>query len=266
MHNRTGLILCLLIAYRKGSSMLTHEPLPSPDDRTAATRRRLLHVAATLVATAPLAALAADGNALASPRTLATAPRPIRTAVLVPRFGGDATADWYAAASAHLVGLGIRSKVVSLMPKPTAPGINETVAAIAKAVGDNATEIAQTILIGHSVGSRALLAYLNRHGAHRSFAGLVSVAGWFTVDDLVNYPTLTPWVNMDLNFALITAAAGPITVHLSDNDPFTADWRTNAAEWLGKLGATVHIAHGAAHYMTTSPGPVLDTIRVASNR
>jgi len=36
--------------------------------------------------------------------------------------------------------------------------------------------------------------------------------------------------------------------------------------WLGKLGASVHIAHGAGHYMTTSPGPVLDTIHVASLR
>jgi hypothetical protein len=35
----------------------------------------------------------------------------------------------------------------------------------------------------------------------------------------------------------------------------------NAADWLGKLGAAVHIAHGAGHYMTTNPGPVLDTIR-----
>ena len=71
---------------------------------------------------------------------------------------------------------------------------------------------------------------------------------------------------MDLNFTSIASAAGQITVLLSDNDPFTADWRANAADWLGKLRAAVHIAHGAGHYMTTSPGPVLDTIHVASLR
>ena len=156
--------------------------------------------------------------------------------------------------------------MVSLLPEPTAPGIDETMAAVAKAVGDDPREIAQTILIGHSVGSRALLAYLSRHGAHRTFAGLISVAGWFTVDDLKSYPALAPWVNMDLNFAAIASAAGPINVHLSDNDPFTADWRANATEWLGKLGAAVHIAHGAGHYMTTSPGLVLDTIHATSHR
>jgi predicted alpha/beta hydrolase family esterase len=238
--------------------------LKSADGRTkATTRRRLLHMAATVAAFAPLAALAAEGTAQASPVTpAATAPRRIRRAVLVPRFGGDATADWYPTALRQLADLGIRAKVVSLLPDPTAPGIDETVAAIAKAVGDNPQEIAQTILIGHSVGSRALLAYLSRHGVHRTFAGLVSVAGWFTVDDPI--PSLAPWVNTDLNFASIASAAGPITVHLSDNDPFTADWRANTADWLGKLGAAVHIAHGAGHYMTTSPGPVLDTIRVAS--
>jgi uncharacterized protein len=71
---------------------------------------------------------------------------------------------------------------------------------------------------------------------------------------------------MDLNFASIIAAAGPITVYLSDNDPFTADWKTNATNWLSKLGAGVHVAHGAGHYMTSNPGPVLDTIYVASQR
>jgi hypothetical protein len=70
---------------------------------------------------------------------------------------------------------------------------------------------------------------------------------------------------MDLDFASIASAAGPINVHLSDNDPFTADWRANAADWLGKLGAAVRIAHGAGHYMTASPGPILDTIHVASH-
>ena len=247
--------------------MLTNDSLRSADGRIeATTRRRLLRMAATLAATSPLAALSASGTAQGSPVTPATAPRRIRTAILVPRFGGDATADWYSAALPQLAGLGIRTKVVSLLPEPTAPEIDETVAAIARAVGEDPHEIAQTILIGHSLGSRALLAYLSRHGAGRTFAGLVSVAGWFTVDDVTSYPAVAPWVNMDLNFASITSAAGPITVLLSDNDPFTADWRANAADWLGKLGAAVHIAHGTGHYMTNSPDPVLDTIHVAALR
>ena len=247
--------------------MLTNDSLRSADGCIeATTRRRLLQMAAAVGVTAPLAALTAGGTAQASPVVPATAPRRIRKAVLVPRFGGDATADWYSAALPQLADLGIRTEVVSLLPEPTAPSIDATVAAVAKSVGDNPQEIAQTILIGHSVGSRALLAYLSRHGAHRTFAGLVSVAGWFTVDDLISYPALAPWVNMDLNFASIASAAGPITVLLSDNDPFTADWRATAADWLGKLGALVHIAHGTGHYMTTNPGPILDTIHVASLR
>jgi len=247
--------------------MLTTGSLRSATGRrNATTRRRLLRVAAMVAAIAPIAALSGTGALPRSSVMPAAAPRRIRTAILVPRFAGDASADWYSTASAQLAELGITTKVVSLLPKPVAPGINETVAAISKAVGDDPYEISQTVLIGHSVGSRALLAYLSRHGAHRTFAGLVSVAGWFTVDDTISYPALSPWLSMDLNFASIASAAGPITVLLSDNDPFTADWRANAAEWLSKLGAEVHIAHGAGHYMTTRPGPVLETIRVASLR
>jgi predicted alpha/beta hydrolase family esterase len=226
--------------------MLKNGFFRSADDPTEATsRRRLLQMAVAVAVTAPLAAPTPAGAAQASPERPTTAAPRIRSAVLVPRFGGDTTADWYSSALAQLAGLGIR-------------------AAIAKAVGDNPHEIAQTILIGHSVGSRALLAYLSRHGADRTFAGLVSVAGWFTADDLISYPALAPWVNMEVNFGSIASAAGPITVHLSDNDPFTADWQANAADWLGKLGAAVHIAHGAGYYMAANPGPVLYTIRVAS--
>jgi hypothetical protein len=36
----------------------------------------------------------------------------------------------------------------------------------------------------------------------------------------------THWVNLDLRFASIAPAAGPVTAHLSDNDPFTAHWRS----------------------------------------
>ena len=55
----------------------------------------------------------------------------------MPQFAGDATADRYSTALPQLAALGIGTKVVSLLPEPTAPGTDETVAAIAKAVGDN---------------------------------------------------------------------------------------------------------------------------------
>ena len=221
------------------------------------TRRRVLRIAATVAATAPLAL----HPAAASP---AAGSRRIRRAILVPRYGGDRSADWYPTALRELAARSISTRVVSLRPEPTAPGVDATVAAIADAVGTDPHVIAQTVLIGHSVGTRALLAYLSRRGVQQRFAGLVSVAGWFTVDALNSYPVLRPWVNMPLDFTSIAAAAGPINVHLSDNDPFTADWRDNAGEWLRRVGAAVHITHGAGHFMTTSPGAVLDTILVAS--
>jgi len=61
--------------------MLTNASLWSAGGRTeATTRRRLLHVAATVAATAPLAALTVGGTAQASPQTPATAPHMIRVA------------------------------------------------------------------------------------------------------------------------------------------------------------------------------------------
>ena len=227
------------------------------------TRRRLLRLVAAVSAIAPMATLTAGSTPAPSPTAIDSTGRPIRRVILVPRFGGDANADWYATASRHLANYDITMEIVSLLPKPTAPGIDEMVAAIARTVGNNPREVGQTLLVGHSVGSRALLAYLSRLGAHQRFAGLVSVAGWFTVDNLNSYPVLAPWVHVNLDFASIASAAGPITVHLSDNDPYTADWRSNAKQWLDKFGATVRITHGAGHFMTANPGPIFDSIHAA---
>jgi len=51
----------------------------------------------------------------------------------------------------RLADLGVRLEVVRLLPEPTAPGVDQMVAAIAKAVGDDR---AGTLLVGHSVGGR----------------------------------------------------------------------------------------------------------------
>ena len=212
---------------------------------------------------APLAVVTGRQAAATSPTPVTAAGR-IRRAVLVPRYDGDATSDWYPWLGRHLDDLGIRSTVVPLLPERTAPAVDQTVAAIAHAVGDDPDLCPHTLLIGHSVGSRALLAYLDRREAEAPFAGLVSVAGWFTVDDLDAFPVLVPWVELELDRAGLAAKAGPITVHLSDNDLFTANWADNAAEWLSPLGASVHVTSGAGHFMAPTAPPVLDTVRAAA--
>jgi predicted alpha/beta hydrolase family esterase len=233
------------------------------DDSGATTRRTMLRAAAAVVAV-PLTVVAGREAAYASPPWPAVKPSgQIRKAVLVPRYGGDAASDWYRWLIEQLGDLGIKSTVVPLLPKPDAPAVDQTVAAIAEAVGDDPKEYPHTLLVGHSVGSRALLAYLNRRKAGVPFAGLVPVAGWFTLDDSNSYPALVPWVELDLDYAAIASKAGPITVHLSDDDPFTRNWANNAAEWLSTLTASVHITHGAGHFMTPTAPPVLDTLRAA---
>jgi predicted alpha/beta hydrolase family esterase len=232
------------------------------DGHNGATPRRTMLRAAASLATVPLCIVASQETAYATPPTPATkSSGQVRRAVLVPRFDGDSSSDWYHWLIERLGELGIRTTVVPLLPKPTAPAVDQTVAAIATAIGDDPKEYPHTLLVGHSVGNRALLAYLNRHKADVPFAGLISVAGWFTLDDFSAYPALVPWVALDLDYAAIASKTGPITVHLSDNDPFTANWANNAAEWLSTLTASVHITHGAGHFMTPTSPPVLDTVR-----
>ena len=74
--------------------MFPNDSLRSADGRAEAiTRRRLLHLAATVAATGLLTVLAAEGAAQASPETPGAAPLRILRAFLTPRFGGDPAVD-----------------------------------------------------------------------------------------------------------------------------------------------------------------------------
>jgi hypothetical protein len=87
-----------------------------------------------------------------------------------------------------------------------------------------------------SVSSWALVAYLGRHGVHRTFAGLSQgrlVHGGRP--DLLPRPRTVgehrPQFRID--------RLGGRTDHRApvDNDPFAAGWRANAAHWLWATSA-----------------------------
>jgi uncharacterized protein len=167
-----------------------------------------------------------------------------RNVVIVPRWAGHATSDWYPwfiRECSHRHGF---SDIRALeLPSPEAPTIDGWTAAISAALDHDA--LAETILVGHSVGCRALMHALARLPAGRTIGGLACVAGWWTVDR--PWPTIIPWIEAPLDLDRVRAAAPTIEVIVSDNDPFTALSAADVARWEA-LGARVRVIHGGLHF------------------
>ena len=158
------------------------------------------------------------------------------------------------------------------LPNKDAPVIEQCVAALTRALGDDVEALRDTILVGHSVGCQALLRYLAELApapASSSTSGrlgapgprqLVCVAGWWTVDE--PWPSIRPWIDTvhDLPRLRANTASG-VTVLLSEDDPFTRDWRENKTTWEQRLDADVRVVPDGRHFNATQEPAVLGLIR-----
>jgi predicted alpha/beta hydrolase family esterase len=186
----------------------------------------------------------------------------IERIVIVPRWSGHAGVDWYPWIREQLADESPRVEVVEL-PRPSAPVIDECVAALGSALGTDPAALRSTLLVGHSVGCQALMRYLAslRLGSSDRPDGpaLLCVAGWWAVDN--PWPTIEPWISTPISLASLRANTSRIVVLLSDNDPFTADWRANRLLWQERVGAQVEISSGGRHFNASQEPAVLELVR-----
>jgi predicted alpha/beta hydrolase family esterase len=142
-----------------------------------------------------------------------------------------------------LPGGGTHAQVVPLRPAADAPEIDDCVEQIERTVGGDPEGC---VLVGHSVGSRAVLHYLARLPEDRRVRGFLSVAGWWTIDE--PWLALRPWIERPLDVDAARRAAGAVRVLISDDDPYTSDWRSTKRLWEERIGANVAIRHGGRHF------------------
>jgi predicted alpha/beta hydrolase family esterase len=180
--------------------------------------------------------------------------RPVRV-VVVPRWGGTPSDDWYQWAAAELAGDGVRLSALDV-PEPSEPAIGAWVDATAAALAEEPA--AETVLVGHSVGCRAALRAAELQPAGTRLRGLLLVAGWWEVDE--PWDTLLEWQELEHDAARIRDAAGRPMVLLSDDDPFTRDWAANRRAWIERLGADVRVHVGCRHFNATEEPSVLAAI------
>jgi uncharacterized protein len=187
--------------------------------------------------------------------------------VIVPRWAGDPGSDWYPWIRAEFGRSHPNLRVDALtLPNPHAPVIDQCVAALERELGVDLAALASTLLVGHSVGCQALMRYLadqanvsQVEGAEAGVAPtLVCVAGWWTVD--APWPAIRPWLDTPIALPRLRGNASRVITLLSDDDPFTSDWRTNKSTWEQRLDADVRVSSGARHFNRAEEPAVLELL------
>ena len=142
------------------------------------------------------------------------------------------------------------------LPGHEKPEIERWVPALLAALGPDPRD---TVIVAHSVGAQAALRALARLPEGARVRGLLCVAGWWTIDE--PWDSIGPWMELDFEPERAARAAGWISVLLSDNDPYTADHARTAALFRDRLGATVRVVPGAAHFNDGSEPQVVSALK-----
>ena len=178
--------------------------------------------------------------------------------LIVPRWGGTPADDYYPWLERSLASRDPRpfSEVLTLsMPAPKEPTVAAWSGRVREALGDDRAQIEKTVLLGHSVGCRAVLHALEALPPGVTVAGALLIGAWWTVD--APWESIIPWIEAPLALGRVRAACPKIVVRLSDNDPFTADFQSNKRTWEELLGAEVGVIQGAKHFNASEEPAVL---------
>ncbi len=167
--------------------------------------------------------------------------------IIVHRWGGSPTADWYPWLKRELEHRGI-SVVVPAMPTPDAPEITSWVTTLQNVIG---TPDKNTYLVGHSMGCQTILRYLEQLRTG-SIGGTVLVAGFFTlIPSSLTTPKekkiARPWLETPINNEKVKERVEKIVAIFSDNDPFVP-LEENRHSFEKGYGAKTITKNAKGHY------------------
>ena len=184
---------------------------------------------------------------------------PIDRILIVPRWAGSPSSDCYP----WLTGA-LRERFPSIevralaMPEPTTPRIDTWPSHIAAEAGADRDVLRRTLVVGHSVGCQAILRALAAMPEDIQVFGVLLVAAWFQIDK--PWETIVPWIDEPYDVRRARARTPWLDVLLSDNDPFTSNFRNSAAEFQSSVDANVTVVPDAKHFNAAEEPAVLAAI------
>jgi uncharacterized protein len=183
---------------------------------------------------------------------------------IFPRYSGNENSDWYQMACTEIVLRNNQLCVIPLnLPNWDRPETSEFLSFIEDKVPLNELDY-DTFFVGHSIGCRAALLFLNELQKKKPFlriGGLMCIAGWWTVDH--PWPQLEQWIDITFNYESIQEVCNRnIICLISDNDPFTTDNILNKSMWEDRLNARVITIPNARHFNNEGLAPIIDELIV----
>ena len=179
--------------------------------------------------------------------------------VIVPRWGGTPAHDWYPWITKALE---TRASFLSIhvcdMPNPSTPTISEWTQCLLGVLEKYKGELDKLVLVGHSVGCQAVLHALQQLRSNEKIDTAIFVAGWWDVDS--PWESLLPWIHAQHDFEKCKRAVKNTYLILSNNDPFTSDYKSNALVWESRLSCKVLLIPEAKHFNALEEPEILNLL------
>jgi predicted alpha/beta hydrolase family esterase len=189
--------------------------------------------------------------------------------IIAPRWGGGPDDDFYPWLMAQLrlrvPGISVEALAT---PEGAWPRPEAWAARVDAALGAlSPAELARTALLGHSVGSHALLHGLTRLPPGHEVGALVIVGGWWDISRAswagfgIPWARIQAWLDLTLDDDAVRAHVSKVRVLLSDDDP-VPDSSAQVAEaaFRRRLGAEVRRVSDRQHFNAKREPAVLDAV------
>ncbi len=173
---------------------------------------------------------------------------------IIHRWGATPNDDWYQTVGEQLKLQGYQVDIPQ-MPNTDYPNLEQWVAHLQKLV-PNPNE--NTVLIGHSIGVLTILHYINRLNTQQKVGNIVTVAGWFHLQNLEGpeeEKLAQSWIEVPLDFDKIKKSTFTIVSLFSDNDPYVPT--SEEEHFKDKLGATTFLKHNKGHFTVKEDAQII---------
>jgi hypothetical protein len=182
--------------------------------------------------------------------------------VLVPRWGGKSTSDWYP----WFVDQVPDVQVLSGLPKNAPPEAWKD--AVATALPSNAEALSSTVVVTHSLAMHGLIQALDANPSGAPLKGAVLVAAWWDIDrgfwDRIGEPwsAIEPWLDYAFDPQVVQRRLGSAIALIGDNDPIVSSPADVTADRLrSRLSCQVRICPDRQHFNQAEEPDVLQALQ-----
>lgn len=167
---------------------------------------------------------------------------------IVHGWDGGPEKDWVPWAKQELEKLGYEVHALA-MPNPEHPRLDIWIPYLSQEIGEVDEN---TILIGHSMGCRTILGFLENLPGEQKADKVILVAGWVNLSPVARETdeekeVYESWIKRSTDYEKVRSHANSFTAIFSDNDPYVP-FEENSKTYKEKLDAKIVMIPNMGHF------------------